>query len=306
MTTQTVVEMARKAGCVATKPKNIARWVRGNSDRMAEVRRLQTQQVRRWRKWSPVLTAEVPDYRTMDPRWSVTSLSDPAAAVAANDAAVALYPRRKNWRRAVPTRQPSISPWVRTVDLGRYSSRCTYTHYEYEPVYHSAVAVSRSGQCAVLLAAGVVERIILAPAGLRFATDDNGAHVLDAHGTDYHPTAEEWRSRRFAAEVRAQLRVIRASRIQAEREAKRTQAAQKRIDALGPVWVCYEDSIAAGNCRQGTLEFAQRHGLSGHIRADVLARIGSDRAEAAVQAAKVRAAREIIQGYSELAYHHAI
>lgn len=49
--------------------------------------------------------------------------------------------RRKNWNAPKPTTNPKISFTVKENNEGRYSSRCTYTHYTYTPIVHSAALI---------------------------------------------------------------------------------------------------------------------------------------------------------------------
>lgn len=121
------------------------------------------------------------------------------------------------------------------------------------------------------------DRVIRAPAGLRFERDDNGLKVVRvSDGMDYHPDARDWAAPDFARRVRAGLKENRRIRLAHKRrdaqEAKDLRNAQRleklfRRD-LPTTRVTLADSRAAGNCVEGSLAFAERKlGLS---REDVL------------------------------------
>ena len=96
------------------------------------------------------------------------------------------------------------------------------------------------------------------------------------------------------------------------RETRQRMAAERAVEAaaVAGVYVCLADSIRAGNCRQGTLNFGQRHGLdpARHYSApDLLAMANGDasRVRVAVTAARLRHEREMTAGVCELADHRA-
>jgi hypothetical protein len=74
------------------------------------------------------------------------------------------------------------------------------------------------------------------------------------------------------------------------------------------VFVCLADSIRAGNCKIGTLNFAERHRLdtSRHYTAiELLAQANGDagRVRLAITAARFRHNQEMDRGYCDLSEH---
>lgn len=118
----------------------------------------------------------------------------------------------------------------------------------------------------------------LAPAGLIFAVDGNGLHLVrKSDGMDYHPSLLDWTAPDFARRVRKGLGDNR-HRLLAMKKAQRLEAASKHRAArlarlmerdLPTTRVTLHDSRMAGNCIEGSLAFAERK--LGLDRADILA-----------------------------------
>lgn len=203
-------------------------------------------------------------------RYQAVPLHDDALASSAADVARAAHPRKKNWEDACPSSMPHQHHTVSDVDNGRYSRGCRYTRWSYRPLYHSVLRVWRSGRTVHLSQSGGAPVRITAPSGLSFRPDGYGVAVVSRDGTEYHPTAEEWRSRAFARTVRQRLSEARTAR-RAAASLRAEQARHARIKSLGllSTRVTLDDSRRAGNCVAGTLQFAEtRLRMS---RADILA-----------------------------------
>lgn len=296
--------IARRAaykGCTAKTAPGVARWVRKNGGRLPnpmspEWLRLEMggRGINKTRRLADTdLTAR---------RWTEHRLADESLAEQAEETARNAHPHRRNWRSARPaTVRLKQAPFgVITHDEGRYSSRCTYTKYEYTPTYQSSVRVWRSGQTAEVWQLNKMARRILAPAGLRFAADNLGAHVVAADGTDYHPTAAEWQSPKFAAVVRAALAAKRQQLRKAAAIVRETARAERLIERqMASCRVTLADSRRAGNCVEGSLAFAERRmGMSRaeivagghlvHVSGAALLATGDARARKAVQVAWLR------------------
>lgn len=145
---------------------------------------------------------------------------------------------------------------------------------------------------------------IMLPDDYCWGVDDHGIKALrgDSHRDDYHPSADDLLRADAAAFVVAALERNRQRRLELA-AAEAAEAAQ-----LAGVWVCVADSIRAGNCRVGTLNFATRHGLdpTRHYEAMELLHIANGdagRVRLVITAARLRHERELQQGFADLADH---
>lgn len=144
------------------------------------------------------------------------------------------------------------------------------------------------------------------PTGYIWDRDANGLRAVCANSRrdDYHPEAAEL-MRKDAADYLV-------GKINANRQRREELAAKIAVEAaaVAGVYVCLADSIRAGNCRQGTLQFAQRHGLDErrHYSAPellTLANGDASRVRLAVTAARLRHEREQAAGVCLLSDHRA-
>lgn len=232
-------------------------------------------------------------------RWTECVLVVESLAEQAEEAARNAHPNRRNWRSAKPAKaRQDVAPFgVIAHDMGRYSCKCTYTKYEYTPTYQSSIRVWRSGKTADVWRMNKMARRVQVPAGLRFAIDDLGALVIAADGTDYHPTASEWMSTKFASVIRAALAAKRAAVRQAALAARESaRVAKIRDRQMASCRVTLADSRRAGNCVEGSLAFAERRlrlnraeilagGHLIHVSGAALLATGDARARRAVEVA---------------------
>jgi hypothetical protein len=181
--------------------------------------------------------------------------------------------------------------------------------------YHRATNVScvRSfarvrdgGRTLVYLLHEGPERVIPAPSGTSWDIDANGIRlVFDKHREDdYHPDADDLL--RGPEELLQKLLANRQLRL--ANEAK----AEAELAELEGVHVCLADSVRAGNCRAGSVEFALRLGLDArrHYRAGELLATALKQApdsvmrlRLALRAAFDRHQREMQQGFALLSDH---
>lgn len=234
----------------------------------------------------------------------------PQDAEIATAAARINHPRRKNWISA----ESSISPKPCAACIehaieykGRYSR---FAGADWAPTMRSMLRISLDG--AILTAIignsdggrrAEAAYTVQAGRGYQWQSDANGVRIVRlADGADYHPDSDDIRSGRKT--------IIGALRERADTR-KKTLAAAKRdakiiADACKHgIWVCLADSIAAGNCRAGTEQYAQRHGLdiSRHYLAEKLPADNdgnSRRIAIAVLAAQRRQAHEMARGYAQI------
>lgn len=215
--------------------------------------------------------------------------------------------RLRNWNAPIATLDRSENLRYRTINEGRYSSSCSYTHYTYTPMMLSAGRISDDGSVlGAVINAG--SYILLAPRGYRWGLDANGIRLyrIASPADDFHPTSDDVRS--GIRHIVGQLRKNAATRRQARREKHQRDAAEKSACAHG-VWVSVDDSRAAGNCAAGTIAYCERHNLdrTRHYRAEVLLRAeNSDRVRCAIAAARKRQIADWTRGYSDLAAAHRL
>ncbi|MDE2100117.1 MAG: hypothetical protein KGL39_22875 [Patescibacteria group bacterium] len=182
----------------------------------------------------------------------------PIFANQARELAYEKNPRIKNWRGPIASTRTGIA----THNLGRYSSRCKYIHYEYSPTLTSFGVILRGGSGF----AGRVSRQgfnLSAPKDFIFAGDSLGAKIQSRDGKrDYHFNSDE-----IFDGMGAIMRRARANwKAQAEAaKAKKESARIEKIKAreLKSVRVTLGDSRRAGNCVEGSLRYAEtRLGIS--------------------------------------------
>lgn len=207
------------------------------------------------------------------------------------------YPRVKRWRATIPTYSQTRELCY---DCGKYSSRCSYTKYDYQ---HEV-------ECfAVLIGNNCYYRIngrggfLFAPKGWKFSskpipgTSKNRLAIVNRRGDEYHPDSAEIESgmtgRSMASIARKNAEKRRAIKRESEKNKKDFLA---NIKCVG---VTIRDSMRAGNCAAGTLEFARnsldyRHehdNIYQNVRADLLAKIApsNERVSNAIKSAFDRA-----------------
>lgn len=121
--------------------------------------------------------------------------------------------------------------------------------------YQSSAHVSVSGRSMVLVQGCKIQRRIIAPSGMRWKAGAYLERISD--GMDYHPTLEDMRAKDFVSRVRREM----AKNWKARRDERHAQREVKRLSvvfaAQAPsVRVTLEDSRRAGNCVQGSVNFA--------------------------------------------------
>lgn len=226
----------------------------------------------------------------------------------ANRAARAKHPRRANWGDVRPSKNNCAAG--ATIDeafayLGRHKGR---TGYIYHPTMQSAARVSNDGAIITVLIGhtdGTSRKLaactVQAGRGYQWAVDKNGVRLVRlADGADYHPNSDEIRAGRtvIIAALRERAAARKKAADAAKRDAKIIAAATKH-----GTWVAVSDSVAAGNCRTGTEQFARRHNLDTrhHYRTEELPVNGNSRQVAiAILAAQRRQARELERGFCEI------
>lgn len=209
--------------------------------------------------------------------------------------------RIQNWTSAKPSIHSFSKGDYLTNNEGRYSRHCSYTKYSYTPLYTSYVEVSNCGKGLVYrrgFKGKIKSRVIYAPSGMKFQKDDLGLVLKRlSDGMDYHPTAKDLQSKQFATVVRAEMAKNYKARLVQKKAEKQSKILEKLFQRdLRTTMVTLHDSRKAGNCVEGSLQFAERRlGISrqeiikgGHlfkVPAYKLVKTGEARALAAAKAA---------------------
>jgi len=178
-----------------------------------------------------------------------------------------LYPQRKNWDSCAAVAEWWQNTHVRDISHGRYSSRCTYTRYTYEPQVGSFAFLTSYGMCYVYRGKKYRFRN---PHGYRWGRDENGLRLyrVKKPSDDYHPQSTDLIGpdgtpaplRSLTAIVRENTKVRNETAARARAETKRAKDAAQKAEREG-CRVCVADSLRAGNCYAGTSSWARRHGL---------------------------------------------
>lgn len=227
----------------------------------------------------------------------------------ARNAAEKANPRLKNWESPRPSIFPRAIGEYDSIDNGRYSSRCKYTHWTYAPLYTSFGIITLGGK--VLLyrrgfTGSLKSRILPAPSGMLWTINNGLCLVRQSDEMDYHPTVADMQSPRFASVVREAMARNYAARLAAKQEAKRQARFEARFQRdLATTRVTLHDSRRAGNCIEGSLRFAERKlGLdrgsilaAGHlftVPAKTLLRVANGQTEQAMRAVCAAWTRETL------------
>ena len=236
-----------------------------------------------------------------------TAIMDFDLASRASSAARHANGRISNWEYPRPSIFPRAIGEYDSIDNGRYSSRCKYTHWTYSPRYTSFGIITLGGRVMLYrrgFTGSLKSRILPAPSGMLWTIDNGLCLVRQSDKMDYHPTCEDLQSPRFASVVREAMARNYAARLAAKQEAKRQARFEARFQRdLATTRVTLHDSRRAGNCIEGSLQFAERKlGLdrgsilaAGHlftVPAKTLLRIANGKTEQAMRAVRAAWSRE--------------
>ncbi len=241
------------------------------------------------------------------PRRQEITILDSELAWLAKSAARSSNGRIKNWTSARPSTCHVVKGDYDTNDEGKYSRSCKYTKYSYSPNYTSYVILAMGGR-GLLYRHGfkgeIKSKVVRAPAGMRFDRDENGLVLKRlSDGMDYHPDCNDLTSKKFATTVRAKMANNFKNRLAAKKEERRTKLFEKFYQRdLNNTMVNLYDSSKAGNCIEGSLQFAEKRlniprqeilsgGFIFKVPASKLVKTGDERA---IRAAKVAWQRETL------------
>jgi len=196
---------------------------------------------------------------------------DPILANEANSISRKENSKIKNWDYTTATIDAINHFTTKTINHGRYSSKCRYIRYSYSPMYHSELKIAKSsGEYAEFWQGGKLVKKLWAPSGLKFGWDNNGPLVISKDGTEYHFDHSDLKAKNFAQNLRNKLSKTRLAR----REIKNSQKAQKLLDKeLKRVSITIQDSRRSGNCLQGTINYLTQMGYDRRFIVSPLASI---------------------------------
>lgn len=171
-------------------------------------------------------------------------------------------------------------------DRGRYSSRCKYHKIDHELLIAAYCEIS--GRKLRFFLNSELHRELMCPVGWRWKSHDGGSISLvrrDNSDCDYHLTRADFAApmRDLVAKAEDNLRIREA---QAAKLAE-NEKLERDIQALAKgCVVTMHDSKVAGNCVQGTLQFARQNGIDepsmyDTLPAEALLRMGGRAALAA-------------------------
>jgi len=253
----------------------------------------------------------LPDELTLAQRYEAMKRIIPLGSLHSRDVAEAArreYPRRQNWEATAATTDDGRICRVIDIDSGRYSSRCTYTHWVYRPVRTSYGRVI--GDTLYYHFAANPVRKIASPHGYRWGSDSLGIMLIaNSNGDSYHPTSDDLQM--GVRHVAQMLRTVNARRRANERKTAADTRQQNRIVQQAEregLRVCITDSTRAGHCRAGTTTWAKRHQLDTrwHYKPSQLLAISNGdghRVALVVGVALRRHRQEMKQGFCQLADH---
>jgi len=191
------------------------------------------------------------------------SIKDYSLAKIACNEASSKNKRIQNWTSAVVTFDARDKGSFFYNNLGKYSRNCSYIKWSYSPSYMSFVEISDCGKKLNYSYGFKNEetfKTVLAPKGTLFQTDLFGLVVKRlSDGMDYHPSADDLKSKRFISIVRKKM----AENYKLRLIKKRTEKNDKHLTKLflkdlKTTMVTLNDSRKAGNCVEGSLSFAEK------------------------------------------------
>ena len=220
-----------------------------------------------------------------------------ANRIAKND-----HPLRKDWNYP----EPGTITRVEVIDNGRYSSRCTYTHYTYTPLYRSW------GKCTaghLIAFVGPNHYRMTPPAGCKFGTDGYGMYVVrirHAHRKffRYHFESADLANKSTLRSALKQHEKKQRDAIKSDRESNLRKGIRSDVIGNGLVYVGFRDSITAGNCAAGTKAFCDHHGLDARnwypLQAVIRFQKYDSRIKRVINAAIDRTVADIQRGYCQV------
>ena len=234
---------------------------------------------------------------------NIVALGNDDAEVA-TEAAKQKNKRIRNWESA------RASTDISSVGLSVESEVFLYRgHYKgwhgtnHFPAMASRARISNDG---AILTALINDKYhtLQAGKGYQWEFDANGVRLVRLSDcADYHIDSDDIRAGR--KHIISALREREENRQKQVKSAKRDAKIIKAACKYG-VWVCLQDSIAAGNCKVGTESFARQHKLdiSKHYRAEQLPQNTPDsrRVALVILAAQRRQAAEMARGYAEVQF----
>jgi hypothetical protein len=228
----------------------------------------------------------------------------PTLVHAARDRVMSIHSQKSNWEPGVEEDRSSTVATIKTIDNGRYSSRCTFTHYTYSVCVRSCGRVTRNRLVALI---GDKRIKMTAPAGWCFGCDEYGLYVVRKRREHTPRFRYHFNSDNLASKSALRNAGIAHERFLIETtKEKQLSARHRRLAIEAGVFVGYQDSRAAGNCHAGTVQWFRSHELNiyKHYPLSVAKSFGDSQFGAVhrtIEAAIVRTVKELKAGFCSLA-----
>ena len=177
---------------------------------------------------------------------------------------VLLDSKKKNW---TTNSESYFKSHIATINCGRYSSRSPWTRFEYRRVYESwGVRISKK-HCFFQFDTdkGIVRRIVKAPKGWKWKIDNNGLFIQGPKGQDYHPSRDDFVTNQKNFNLLKVLRDKANQNYKTRKENEKKQKEEKsfiKIAVKENIPIRIKDSVEAGNCMAGSLNWAKKHGIN--------------------------------------------
>ena len=223
-------------------------------------------------------------------------------------------PRKKNYNAPRPCFKQSN---LQENNMGRYSSRCTYTRYTYSPMIQSFGYLINPTTMYIRIDSnkGLISKIIKAPRGFHYEIDNNGLKIQSnsVKSMDYHFTAIDLTTKTMKEIIQIckdNYNQRKKNKLTSDLFSNDDKKINKVLNLANKleVQVSIVDSIKAGNCLAGTESWMRRNHLEKkHYPVFVISsRMNTDneRVKLAILRAIERTKKENKRGYSLLEDHY--
>lgn len=216
------------------------------------------------------------------------------------------HSKKKNWTECTP----GLNTRLQTNYLGRYSSRCHYTHYTYTPVIQSYCRILNGKLFCHIDGKKYIKN---PPQGYKWE-NQNGLSIVSIRNKniEYHVTASEliqpnWYNiirQNAILNYKTRQKLIREEKLREKTKKEKEKDWKIRLnDAIKTdCYIRIKDSLLSGNCEAGTRSWATRHGIdSNYVKLkEITNYLIEDRVKLAALTAIKRHKNSLLLGYSEL------
>lgn len=214
--------------------------------------------------------------------------------------------KKKNWTES----KPGLNTRFQENDLGRYSSRCHYTHYTYTPVIQSYGRILNGKLFCYIDGKKYIKN---PPQGYKWE-NQNGLRIVSLRNPniEYHVTSSEliqpnWYNiirQRAILNYKTRQKLIREEILRQKTKAEKEKDWKIRLNEAiqTDCYIRIKDSLQSGNCELGTRSWATRHGInSNYVKLkEITDYLTEDRVKLAALTAIKRHKNSLLLGFSEL------